>query len=322
VLRDRFDKKELLNLDNILLAFVRPRSQEEWSLAYCQSHIYVEYLIKTYGIESVGPMLNAFREGLDTAGALRKVCKVDKDAFEKGYMGYVTEIVKAIPSAVKKTPEKPMTLAELEKAHEKDPDDLEVAARLADQYSRRKRAADSRKLAEKVLEAKPGHPTASIVKARLLSLAGDDDGARDVIEAAAKANPDDPKLMLALGRMALENKDWSKAAEIFEKGRKASPIDGDWLPVLIEIYTKIEDADKLIEVLKEQVGNDPDDLKSRIKLAQLLNTAKKYADAEKIARDAIYIDVTNEEAQKVLVESLEGQKKDAEVETLKKRFGG
>jgi uncharacterized protein HemY len=279
-------------------------------------------LIKTYGIESVGPMLNAFREGLDTGAALRKVCKVDKDAFEKAYLAHVTEIVKSIPSAVKKTPDKPLTLAELEKAHEKDPDDIEVAARLADQYSRRKRAADARKLVENVLDKKPGHPTASIVKARLLSLGGDDDGAREVIEAAAKANPDDPKLMLALGRLAIENKDWNKAAELFEKGRKASPIDGDWLPRLIEIYTKIEDAEKLTDVLKEQVGNDPDDLKSRIKLAQILNTSKKFADAESIARDAIRIDVTNEEAQKLLVESLEGQKKDGEVEMLKKRFGG
>ena len=142
VLRERFEKDDLLNLDNILLAFVRPRNQEEWSLAYCQSHLYVEYLIKTHGIESIGPMLNAFRDGLDTGAAIQKVCKVDKGAFEKGYRAYVTEIVKAIPSTGKKVAEKPMTLAELEKAHAKDPNDVEVSARLADQYSRRKRAAD------------------------------------------------------------------------------------------------------------------------------------------------------------------------------------
>jgi cellulose synthase operon protein C len=321
-LRDRFEKDDLLNLDNIMLAFVRPRNQEEWSLAYCQSHLYVEYLIKTYGIESVGPMLNAFRDGLDTAGALRKVCKVDKDAFEKGYHAYVTEVVKAIPSGgSKSSPDKPTTLAELEKAHEKDPNDIDVAARLADQYSRRRKASDARKLVDTVLEKKPGHATASIVKARLLSAGGDDDGAREVIEAAAKANPEDPKLLLALGRMALEAKDWMKAAEQFEKGRKIAPVDGDWLPLLIEIYTKVENAEKLADALTEQVGNDPDDLKSRIKLAQLLSGSKKFAEAEVIARDAIRIDVTNAEAQKALVESLEGQQKDAEVEMLKKRFG-
>ncbi|HKA05860.1 MAG TPA: tetratricopeptide repeat protein, partial [Gemmataceae bacterium] len=321
VLRDRFEKDELLNLDTIMLAFVRPRNPEEWSLAYCQSHLYVEYLIKTYGSESIGPMLNAFRDGLDTGSALQKVCKVDKDAFEKDYRTYVTEVVKAIPSPGKKTAEKPMTLAELEKAHEKDPDDMDIAARLADQYTRRKRAADGRKLAEQVLDKKPGHPLASIVKARLLTMAGDDEGARSAIEAAVNANPDDPKLMLALGRIAMEAKDWTKAAEVFERGRKLAPVDGDWLPLLVEIYTKIEDGDKLTDVLREQVGNDPDDLKSRIKLAQLLNSAKKYVEAEEIARDAVRIDVTDGEAQKALLEALEGQKKSDDADKLRKRFG-
>ena len=322
VLRDRFEKDELLNLDNIMLAFVRPRNQEEWALAYCQSHLYVEYLIKTHGIGIVGPMLNAFRDGLDTATAIQKVCKVDKDAFEKGYRAYVAEVVKAIPSGGKKAESgKPMTLAELEKAHEKDPDNVEVAAKLADQYSRRRRAADARKLAEQVLKEKPGHPLASIVKARLLTQAGDEEGSKAAIEAASKANPDDPRLLAALGRMAIESKDWNQAAEILERGRKLAPVDGDWLPLLIEVYTKVEDAEKLIDVLKEQVGNDPDDLKSRVRLAKLLSKAKKYVDAEDVARDATRIDVTDGEAQAVLLEALEGQKKADEAAALRKRFG-
>jgi cellulose synthase operon protein C len=322
VLRDRFEKDDLLNLDNIMLAFVRPRNQEEWALAYCQSHLYVEYLIKTYGIGAIGPMLNAYRDGLDTAAALQKVCKVDKDAFEKGYKAYVAQVVKSIPSGGKtETVEKPMTLAELEKAHEKDPDDLDIAARLADQYSRRRKAADARKLAEKVLEKKPGHPLASIVKARLLTQAGDEDGSRAAIEAAVKASPDDPRLLAALGRMAMEAKDWTKAAEILERGRKIAPVDGDWLSLLIEIYTETKDTDKLMDVLKEQVGNDPDDLKSRIKLASLLTASKRFVEAEDVARDATRIDVTDKEAQKALLESLEGQNKAKEVEELKKRFG-
>jgi uncharacterized protein HemY len=266
-------------------------------------------------------MLNAYKDGLDTAAALQKVCKVDKDAFEKGYKAYVTQVVKAIPSGGKKeAAEKPMTLAELEKAHEKDPDDVDIAARLADQYSRRRKAADARKLAEKVLEKKPGHPLASIVKARLLTQAGDEDGSRSAIEAAVKANPDDPRLLSALGRMTMEAKDWTRAAEILERGRKIAPVDGDWLSLLIEVYTKVEDADKLIDVLKEQVGNDPDDLKSRIKLAGLFTTAKRFAEAEEVARDATRIDVTDKEAQKALVEALEGQNKAKEVEALKKKF--
>jgi cellulose synthase operon protein C len=250
------------------------------------------------------------------------VCKVDKDAFEKGYRAYVTDVVKAIPSGGKKAAaDKPMTLAELEKAHEKDPDDVNVAARLADQYSRRRKSADARKLVEQVLKKEPGHPLASIVKARLLTAAGDEDGSKGAIEAAVKANPDDPRLLAALGRMAMETKDWMQAAEILERGRKLAPVDGDWLPLLIEVYTTVEDGEKLTDVLKEQVGNDPDDLKSRIKLATLLCRAKKFGEAEEVARDATRIDVTDAEAQKALLEALEGQNKTKEAEELKKRFG-
>jgi tetratricopeptide (TPR) repeat protein len=321
VLRERFEKNDLLNLDNILLAFVRPRSQDEWALAYCQSHLYVEYLIKTYGIEAIGPMLNAFRDGLDTGAALKKVCKVEKDAFEKGYRGYVADVVKAIPSGAKKTSAKPMTLDELEKAHEKDPDDVDVTALLADQYSRRKKAADARKLADDVLKKKPGHALASVVKARLLAAAGDDEAALGVLEEAAKANPDDPRLILMQGRIALEKKDYAKAAAAFERGRKTSPLDGDWLPLLIEIYTKTENAEKLTDVLQEQVGNDPDDLKSRVQLAELLIQANKFAAAADVAFDAIRIDVTAKNAQTVLLEALTGLKKMEEVAKLKKRFG-
>ena len=89
----------------------------------------------------------------------------------------------------------------------------------------------------------------------------------------------------------------------------------------MDIYTKIEDTDKLTDVLREQVGNDPDDLKSRIKLAQLLNGSKKYAEAEEVARDAVRIDVTNGEAQKSLLEALDGQKKSDDADKLRKRFG-
>ncbi|MEI5579300.1 hypothetical protein, partial [Streptomyces brasiliscabiei] len=67
--------------------------------------------------------------------------------------------------------------------------------------------------------------------------------------------------------------------------------------------------------------NDPDDLKSRVKLAKLLTAAKKYDDAEAVARDAIRIDVTDAAAQKILLEALKGAKKTDEADALRKRFG-
>src|SRR5208337_4160394 len=69
LLRERVPARELLNLDNIELGFIRPRSALEWNLAYCQGQLYVEYMRSTYGPKTIGEMLSAYHDGLDTSAA-------------------------------------------------------------------------------------------------------------------------------------------------------------------------------------------------------------------------------------------------------------
>jgi tetratricopeptide (TPR) repeat protein len=320
ILRDKLAADELFTLDTVMLGFVRPKGPDEWTLAYCQSQLYVEYLTKTHGEESVARLLEAFRDGLDTAAALRSACGVEKEAFEKGYRTFIEEIVKPYRSQTKDE-EKPMTFAELEAAQKEDPDDPDLSARLADQLLRRNRPADARKLADAALEKKPGHPLGSIVMARLLVRAGDDNTATVVLEEALKVNPDDPRLLMTLSRIYTEAKDYLAAARVLEHGRKVCPLDGDWLEQLARLYRMMDESEKLISVLQELVIQDPDELDGRVRLARVSLEAGKPEDAERYARDALQIDVHNEEARKALVEALKGQSKTAEVEKYLKRFG-
>src|SRR5262249_8524186 len=108
MLRTRVPAGDVLNLDTIDLGFIRPRSPLEWQLAYCQAQLYVQFLEKTYGKDKIGDMLNAYRDGLDTVAAIQKVCKVDKETFEKGYRKYLEDVVREIGGDA---PEKRMTLA-------------------------------------------------------------------------------------------------------------------------------------------------------------------------------------------------------------------
>jgi tetratricopeptide (TPR) repeat protein len=321
VLRDKLAANELFTLDTVMLGFVRPRGPDEWTLAYCQSQLYVDYLTKTYGEASVGKMLDAYRQGLDTAAALKAACHVEKKAFEAGYRTYVEEVVKPYRSRAKKEEEKAMTFAELEAAHKKDPEDPDLSARLADQLFRRNKASEARKLIDAVLEKKPGQVLASIVKSRLLARAGDDAAARTVLEEATKANPDDPKLLMALSRAHLDAKDYPAAAKVLEHGRTACPLDGDWLEQLARLYRTTGETEKLIGVLQELVMHDPDELDGRVRLARVSLEAGKPADAERFAKDALRIDVNNEDARKTLIEALKAQTRTAEVEKLLKRFG-
>lgn len=322
-LKDRYAKDDLLNLDTIMLGFVRPKSPDEWTLAYCQSQLYVEYMVQTYGQESVGKMLNEFKAGKGTDAALRAACGVEKAEFEKGYKKHVAKLIDGLSGGgggAKKPADKPMTFDELKAAAEKDPDDLDLKAKLAEAYFRRNMAAEAKKLSDAVLEKEPAHPVAAVVKAKLLLRGGDDDEAKGVLAAALKAKPDDPRLLATVGRLHLERKEYKEAAELFEKGRKIAPYDADWTEQLARIYKETKDSEKLASVLGELVAQDPDELDGRVRLAKSNLELGKFAEAEAFARDALMIDVANADAKDALVEALRKQKKDAEADKIEKRY--
>ena len=172
LLKERVSANELMNLDNIDLGFTRPQSPLDWQMAYCQSQLYVEYLVNKYGPPSIRALLTAYRDGHDTAAAIAQVCRVDKKTFEEGYRAYLGEVVKDMQSG---PVAKSMTYSQLQRAHEAEPENLEVAARLAEQYLIRRDRKEARKLADAVLAKKAAHPLASYVKARLLQDAGEEE---------------------------------------------------------------------------------------------------------------------------------------------------
>jgi cellulose synthase operon protein C len=315
ILQERVAADQLLNLDTVDLGFIRPRSPEEWQLAYAQSNLYVEYMKEKYGAKTVGEMLDAYRNGLDTAAALQKVCKVEKAAFEKGYREYLDNVVKSLKG--KPVPKK-RSFAELKEAHEKNPDDLDVSADLALALVNRRENVEARKLAQQVLDKKKGHPKASVVLARLEKSAGNVEKERELLEAALDKTDPEPLVLQALGKIYYDAMEFAKAAEVYELGRAAEPSDPDWLQLLVRVYSQTGEKDKQIAVLKDLVPTDADDFDRRARLAKLLLEAKQFAEAEKCARQALEIDIRNEEVRDILIKALREQKKDAEADKLRK----
>jgi tetratricopeptide (TPR) repeat protein len=313
LLLERVPAGEVLNLDTIDLGFIRPRSPLEWHLAYCQSQLYVQYMTKRFGPQSVGDMLAAYRDGLGTEAAIARVCKVAKEDFEKGYREFLNEVLKTLKA---KPAGKAPTFVQLQEAHEKDPNDPDMSVRLAEQYLIRRRNTEARKLAEAVLAKKKNHPLASYVKARLLLAAGDDEAARTVLETAVNREDPEPKVLQTLGRLYYEAKDFNRAADVFELGRKVEPYESKWLTELARVYGQAGAKDKQIAVLTDLAPTDADDLDVRKQLARMLADAGRFAEAERYARQALEIDVLDLDAQRALGDALLGQqKREAAVET-------
>lgn len=315
VLRQRAAAGKLFDLDTITLGFVRPRADDDWPLAYLQALLYVEYTVKTYGEGAVGKLLAAYKQTTDTAAVLKLALGADQKEFERGYREYVAGVVKGGGRRA----EKPLTFSELEDAHKAKPDDPDLMARLAAEYARRNKVPEAKKLVEAALAKEKGHPGASVVKARLLDRDKDAASARAVLEEAAKENPDDPRVLLALGRHLLAGKELAEAAAVFERGRAAAPAEAEWLPELARLYNTLDRTAELKGVLAAIAARDPDEKPARVKLARLL-LAEKPSEAERVAREAVLLDLNDAAARAVWFEALKAVGKEAEVAKLAKRF--
>ena len=315
ILAEKMQADDLLNLDTILLGFIRPRTPDQWQQAYLQSQLYVEYLTKTQGDKAIGKLLAAYAEGLDTDSALEKSFKVSKAEFEKGYRAFLEERVQKGP---KQAAQKALGTKALQEAHAKDPEDPDIAAQLADRYYSLGNKKEARKLADLALKAKPLHPLGSYVKARLLNDGGEAELAYQILEKATGADVTELKTLRLLGRLQFENKKFDEAAKTFERCRTLDPHDPSWLPELAKIYLQAGNEEKLLSVMKDAADMDPDDLTLRRKLSKLAQTKGDHATAEKYARQGLEIDVLDKECQQILLDALAAQNKNAEVAALKK----
>lgn len=319
LLADRFAKNELLTLANINLGFMRPRNPDEWTLAYAQASIYVDYAAKTHGAKAIPALLVAYKDGLDTPAAIRRACGVELATFEAGYKAYLREQIR---KATGKPPEKPMTVAQLEDAVAKSPGDDDLKARLAEQYLIRRRAKEAREIVDPVLARNGKHGLALYVKAKLLLAAGSDEQAQVLLETAATQEPAEPKALKLLGKLYYDAANYPKAAETYTKGRKAEPVEPAWLEDLARVYLQTGDGEARAAVLAELAPTDADDFATRRELAETYGTLGRWAECERWAREAIEIDITDAKARDLLLRSLREQKKDADHAKYLKIFGG
>src|SRR5262245_30460211 len=155
---------ELYDLDTLTLGFIRPQSSDDWTLAYCQAELYVEFLLSKYGDQAISKLLAAYADRYTTDEALDRCFGVKRNDLEAGYRHYVEEVV---ASAKKSLPAARQSLAELQRKAESSPDSVTAAAELALAWLERDDKPQARRwaLAAKRLDEK--QPLAAYGLARL-----------------------------------------------------------------------------------------------------------------------------------------------------------
>lgn len=305
LLIERVPKGKLYNLETINSGFIRPKSSDEWAMAYCQAELYAEYMLERFGKDALAKMLAAYADNVNTRTAIKRSFGIEQADFESGYLNYVKKLTAGLGQGSK--PQEPK-LADLEEAQGAKPDDADAAARLALAYLRRDEPAKARKLADEVLKRQPKHQLAAYVVARLLLKAGEEERAIKLLENSLDRNAPQENLLSLLAGQKLEAGKEADAADLYELGAAKFPHDIQWLQALGRVYLKTSADDKLFKVLERLADLDPDDLTMRKKLVQLSLKQKNFDAATHWARQCLYIDVQDVESHRSLAEALSDRK--------------
>jgi tetratricopeptide (TPR) repeat protein len=305
LLLQRVPAGEIMNLDTINHGFSRPRTPDDWQMAYCQSRLYLEYMVDKFDAQKPVELLTAYRNNLSTDQAIPKVFGVAKAVFEQGYRDYLGAIVAGLRN---RTFERPLTPVEAEKAYRASPDNTRVAARYAYELLKLNKRKDARKIALAALESNKAEPLAAVVMARLELRSEDAAAAIDWLEPALDRNDPHPRVLELLAELRFKQEDFAVAAELFELGVAHDPDHIPWLKGLAAALRKSAEPEKLKPVLERLVIVDGDDAAPRRMLARMALDQEEFVEAVRYARLALHIDVLNIETHRILALGYAGLK--------------
>ncbi|MSR58242.1 MAG: tetratricopeptide repeat protein [Planctomycetaceae bacterium] len=303
LLLERVAAGNLMNLDTINLGFIRPKTPDDWTMAYCQSRLYAQYMTEKFGADTTARLLEAYRQNLSTDQAIPRICGVDKSTFEKGYRQYLGDIVAGLKGTL---PEPAVTLVEAEKGHRLDPDEPRAAARYAYELLKINRRKEARQLAEAALKKHHAEPLAAIVMARL-ELRGEDlAAAAEWLEPALDREQPHPQVLDLLAEIRLKQEKYGEAQALYDLGLGRDPDHVAWLKGLAAALIKGKQPDRLKGVLERLVETDSDAAGPRQKLARLALADSDFASAIRYGRLALQIDVLDVETHRLLAQAYTG----------------
>jgi cellulose synthase operon protein C len=307
MLAARVPKGKIFTLDTIDSGFTRPDSSGDWTMAYCQAEIYVDFMRRLGGEDALKKMLAAYADGVTTPDALKKTFGRSKAEFEQGYLEYLREQTEKIKGLSWADVE---DLVALKKAAEDHPQDAAALAELANGYIHRGAEKEAAETAAKALKLKPNDQLATYVKARLLMKTEKPENletAAAMLEKSLDQKSPEPNALNLLAGLKLKAKQYDEAARLYSLGEKLDAANPQWTRSLTRVYVSSGDKEKLVAALTHLTRADMDDLASRKTLAQMALARKDYPAAEQAAREALEIDVRDAELHVALAESWRGR---------------
>jgi len=306
LLTQRYNDGDLFTLDNINFGFIRPSNSNDWTLAYAQAQLYIDFMTSRYGNDSVPRLLRAFEANASAQQAVEQATGAPAAEFEKGYRRYVGNLVDSWGLSASTSSR---DIDRLEQEWKAEPDNPDRLTALAAAHFAKSELAPARKYANQAVRLAPRQPTAAYVLASLALASQDQAGAERIAKAALDPSSPHEGLLLLLVDLKLADDENAFAEKLLLLGKKHFTSLDQWNVRLARLYAKAKNDAKLEPVLIELVATQEDDPSLPAKLAELAVARKDDAAVEHWSKATLQIDVRHAASHARLAQVLQSQEK-------------
>ncbi len=302
LLLKRFDNNSLFELATINNGFQKPEGPDDWTLAYCQSFLYAQYMQQEFGEEALRKLLDAYCVTGVTEEALQSAFDIPLDTFETGYRQFIEAKVR---SSRNQLPPEVLNFEQAQKLVEESPEDSAAHAQLAlAMYAAVGFEQPVLDLIETALKLDSGDPLASALKASHLLSNDNTDEALKVLASSSGSSTQSP-IFLRVQAAAFEKAGRIEEAEqVLKLAMARFPLEPRFPKQLNELYELSgAEAEKKAVSLKKLASLDYDDISSRKSLARLYFSTKQYPEAIRWAKEGIAVDALDAETHRILADS-------------------
>lgn len=253
---------ELLSLDEIDWAFVRPKKPTDRTLAYAQGRWMLEFMDEAFGPGALVALLGRFRDGKDSRAAFAEVLGVEPDEFESRFLAWAREEVRgwgldprpSIESLLEAQAEADAAAVEVTAAGDDDSDAP------ADEVPPAAQAIGEARLAAWLAEH-PDHP--DLLELAIRRRLGDRDELPDdvepLLERYAAARPVDPYPHRVLARAHLASEDPLRAIPHLEALDRVERDENAYSIELARLLRRAGRSDEALVAVMKATRIDPYD---------------------------------------------------------------
>ncbi len=302
LLLKRFEKKTLFDLSNINQGFRKPKGPDDWTLAYCQSFLYAQYLQEAFGEEALSSLLDAYQTTSSTEAAFDAAFSTPIEEFEAGYRQFIEEKIRPIRRG--QSPSR-LSFRQAQKLIESSPTDASAFAQLAlAMYPRLEFQQPVLDAIESALEIDSSNPLANALKASYLLSDEKIEEALTQLEQSSATGTQEPIYLRVQARAYQSAGRIDEAEEVLKLAIARFSLETRFYEQLLELYDKANaEGAKVSEVLETLATRDYDDISSRKRLARFNSKSKNVDAAIKWAHEAVAVDVLDIEMHRILAEN-------------------